>query len=143
MPTVRPHLARGGPAPCPHKLPRDSVGARIDKPPGPGSIQVSAETRIAAQVRPASGKATAAARALQTLGFRVLAVDESISVDAPEALWRSVFGVAFAERTRPGPGDTAGRPESFRAARPATLAIPETLAGLVEDVDFVEPPELY
>jgi hypothetical protein len=78
--------------------------------------------RIPAEVWPQPGQLRAAAAALQRLGFRVLRLGTTISVDAPATVWRQVFG------------------DSVRTGQ---VSIPATLQGLVRDVSLVEPPDLH
>lgn len=78
--------------------------------------------RVPAEVWPLPGQLQTAAAALQRLGFRALHLGTTISVDAPAAVWRQVFG---------------------DSARTGQVSIPATLQGLVNDVSFVEPPDLH
>jgi hypothetical protein len=78
--------------------------------------------RVPAEVWPQPGQLRNAAAALQQLGFRVLHLGATISVDAPATVWRQVFG------------------DSLRTGQ---VSIPATLHGLVDDVSFVEPPDLH
>ncbi len=100
-------------------------------------------SQIAAEVTPLPGKANEAARALQRLGFRVLHVGITISIEAGEDLWGSCFHIAFAERTKRVLPDIKESTVAFRAPTTEIQEIPEPLRGLVEDVAIVEPPELY
>lgn len=90
------------------------------------SVTAQSCDRVSAEVTPRAGQARRAATALQELGFRVLHIGSTISVDAPESSWTRVFGV------------------SFRAGVPAgDVAVPETLRDLVIDVWVVPPPDLH
>jgi hypothetical protein len=90
---------------------------------------------LAAEVFAEPRREREAAQALQRLGFRVLHIGTTISVDAPQSLWEKVFGVAFEEvRTR----SLEVLPETgFK--RPV---VPSELKGLVTDVSFQQPPKL-
>jgi len=94
---------------------------------------------VAAEITARGGKEHEAARELQALGFRVHRVGATISVDAPRALWRSVFAARFAPRRRRSTG-SKGRAAS---ASPVSYQVPATLAPLLEGIVFVEPPELF
>lgn len=74
--------------------------------------------RVAAEVTPRSGQGRSAAAALQDLGFRVLHIGSTISVDAPPEVWARVFGGT-------------------------TEVVPESLRDVVTDVAFARPPDLH
>jgi hypothetical protein len=101
-------------------------------------------TLVAAEVTPRGGKEREAARALQTMGFRVHAVGATISVDAPRERWKAAFAARFApvyrrrEKRR-----TSGTATSTRQVSPVAFQVPAVLEPLVESVTFVEPPELF
>lgn len=97
---------------------------------------------IAAEVTPHPGQAQQAARALQGLGFRVLHVGLTISVQAPQALWRETFGVRFT-RQKKGVLNETGLSRAYLVARPQTLRIPPELESCIAAIAFVEPPELF
>lgn len=97
---------------------------------------------ISAEVTPQPGQATRAARALQRLGFRILHIGITLSVQAPASLWRSVFGVSFTRQKRTDP--LTGKPlPALLKARIDALRIPTDLEDLIEAVAFVEPPEFF
>ena len=99
---------------------------------------------VAAEITPRGGKEREAARALQTMGFRVHAVGATISVDAPRERWKAAFAARFApvyrrrEKRR-----TPGAPASARHLSPVSFQVPVALEPLVKSVVFVEPPELF
>lgn len=97
---------------------------------------------IAAEVTPHSGQAQQAARILQGLGFRILHVGLTISVQAPQALWRETFGVRFT-RQKKGVLKETGLSRAYLAPRPETLQIPPALKDRIADIAFVVPPELF
>jgi hypothetical protein len=101
-------------------------------------------TLVAAEVTPRGGKGREAARALQTMGFRVHAVGATISVDAPRERWKAEFGARFAPvYRRREKHRTSGAATSTRRVSPVAFQVPAVLEPLVESVTFVEPPELF
>jgi len=97
---------------------------------------------IAAEILPVTSNTATAARALQRIGFRVYSVGETISVEADEALWTAVFQVCFGD-SQSGAGDSIHTDNTFRKAVAGTLTIPPHLQDLIEEVAFIEPPELF
>lgn len=97
---------------------------------------------IAAEIRPADGKAEVAARELQHLGFRVHHVGDTVSVDADEALWSNVFGARFEDVDRKT-GDGPLPAETFRRVVKGTLRIPPELRTFIDEVALIEPPEFF
>ncbi len=98
---------------------------------------------ISAEIVPVSGNKQAAARALQRRGFRVLRLDDTISVDAPRSLWTSTFGVAFQPEKRTLLREVSDSTTIYLKAKEGTVLISPELQNVVEEVIFVEPPELY
>ena len=102
------------------------------------------EQSIPAEVMPVPGKSNAAALALQRLGFRVLHIGLTISVEGSESLWNSVFGVSFETRKkRVVPEIEEGGDVTYRRAIAENLKIPADLEHSIADVAFMEPPEFY
>ncbi|MGI8574764.1 MAG: hypothetical protein ACR2MA_05350 [Egibacteraceae bacterium] len=98
---------------------------------------------IAAEVEPsAAERAPEAARALQSLGFRVLHVGLTISVQASRQQWEDTFRVAFTRREAPVMRELDSR-ASHQEAASDTVVIPEPLHGLVAGIAFIRPPELF
>ncbi|WP_337867653.1 hypothetical protein [Meiothermus sp.] len=97
---------------------------------------------IAAEVTPHSGQTQQAARALQELGFRVLHIGSTVSVQAPQTLWRETFGVRFTRQNKIVLKET-GLSRAYPAPRPETLQIPPALESCIASIAFVEPPELF
>lgn len=97
---------------------------------------------VAAEIEPVPGRAQAAARGLQRLGFRVLHIGPTISVEAPTRLWTDTFNVSFETRqtTTLSELDPDSR-ATFHEADDVT--IPAQLEGLVHAVAFVRPPEFF
>ena len=97
---------------------------------------------VAAEITPRGGREQEAARALKAMGFRVHAVGQTISVDAPRERWRATFAARFPpsrriRQKRPVPGAAAP------AVSSVAFQVPPALEPLVEHVAFVEPPELF
>jgi hypothetical protein len=104
--------------------------------------QLEERAVVAAEITPRIGKEREAARALQTIGFRVHAVGATISVDAPRERWKAAFAARFAparREKRRTPGATTSTPQ----VSPIAFQIPAVLEPLVESVVFLEPPELF
>ncbi len=101
------------------------------------------DTMISAEVMSVAGEDTKLARKLQGLGFRVLSLDGTISVDGSQSLWTSIFGVQFEEQSRPGLAGLLDETEAYQKALRSTVIIPPNLKELIQDIAFIEPPELY
>jgi hypothetical protein len=101
------------------------------------------ELVVSAEIVATSGKIIPAARMLKSRGFRVLATNETISVDAPVSLWESVFLVNIDKTDRDSRLDTSQQRRVPGSAKTYELRIPEEFQGLVEDVLIVEPPEFF
>ncbi|WP_299429156.1 hypothetical protein [uncultured Meiothermus sp.] len=97
---------------------------------------------IAAEVTPHPGQAQQAARALQGLGFRVLHSGSTLSVQAPQTLWRETFGVRFI-RQKKGVLKETGLTRAYAAPRLETLHIPPALEDWIADIAFIVPPEWF
>jgi hypothetical protein len=98
---------------------------------------------ISAEVRPVASQEIKLARRLQDLGFRVLSLDGTMSVDGSPSLWTSIFGLYFEEQSRPALSGLLDETEAYQKALRSTLVIPPNLKELIEDISFIEPPELY
>ncbi len=104
---------------------------------------LTVDPMISAEVVPNAGKATLAARELQRLGFRIVLIDDTISVQGRQSLWTSTFAIQFERKRRPLLSGILNDIETFQKAIKNTLNIPEQLQNLVNDVMFIEPPELF
>lgn len=98
---------------------------------------------ISAELMPVSREAIEAARKLQRLGFQILSLGETISVQGPKSLWTSTFHVRFEEQSRAASGGLLEQTETYQKALKSTLRIPPELRGLIEFIEFIEPPELF
>lgn len=97
----------------------------------------------AAEVSPAPNRGHQCALALQREGFRVLHVGTTISVQGPKRLWATVFNVSFKPQTKKLLAEVEQAVTTFDKALTDEMRIPQGLQDLIEDVSFVEPPELY
>lgn len=98
---------------------------------------------IAAEVVPRSNRAQSAAKALQQLGFRVLDIGSAtVSVQAPAELWEETFHVSFSRRRKERLSISPGSAVEY-AVPEGPVEIPAALGELIEDVLFVQPPELF
>lgn len=97
---------------------------------------------ISAEIEPLPNQANQAALALQRLGFRILHIGSTISVQAPRPLWESTFNVSFEEKQKTVMPEIE-RDVTYLRAVTDHLVIPEGLDGLIAEVMFVEPPEFY
>ncbi len=98
---------------------------------------------ISAEVEPVQGKARKAASRLQDLGFTVLHVGPTISVEGPESLWESAFNVSFEPTQKTTIRQIDETEVTYQKALTDEMRPPETLQDLVEEVTFPEPPEFY
>lgn len=102
------------------------------------------ENVISAEIEPKPGQATQAALAIQRLGFRVLHIGRTISVQAPQPLWKSTFNISFQPQKKTVIAELAGKGEVvYPKALTEDIHIPSDLEDLVADVMIVEPPEFY
>ena len=97
---------------------------------------------VSAEIEPVPDQGTHAAAAMQNLGFRVLHIGTTVSVEGPRALWESEFKVRF-EPAEATVIREVGQKARFLRANSESIHLPEQLDGLVRDVMFVEPPEFY
>jgi hypothetical protein len=98
---------------------------------------------ISAEVVPASNRAIDAARGLEQLGFRILHIGPTISVQGPASLWASTFNVSFERKTKRRLREIEGSEVSYLAARTEQMQIPAELHDVVREVMFMEPPEFF
>ncbi len=100
------------------------------------------ETTISAEVEPTPNRANRAALALQRLGFRVLHIGTTISVEGPQPLWESLFNVSFKPRKKSVLPEIDDGEVTYQEASAGKMRFPTELEDLVAEVVFVEPPEL-
>lgn len=97
---------------------------------------------VSAEIEPFPNQANQAAIALQRLGFRILHIGPTISVQAPREVWESTFNVSFEPQQRTVMPEIDSQTTYLRASTD-DLRIPEELQSLIAGVMFAEPPELY
>ena len=71
---------------------------------------------VQAEIILVQDNANAAALVLQNLGFRILHIGTTISVEGPETLWESVFNVSFVTRKKQILPGIEGGDASYRKA---------------------------
>jgi hypothetical protein len=101
------------------------------------------DTIVAAEIITTPGQASRAAKALQQLGFRVLRVDSSISVQAPEKVWESTFHISFKKQRKQRLAGIEKSSVKYALPIEGTVTIPPSLSELIADVHFVQPPEFF
>ena len=101
------------------------------------------EKVISAEIKALPNRTTQAAMALQRLGFRILHLRSTISVQASQSLWESTFNVAFEARRKAVLPGGEGIELSYMKALTDKLHVPESLQELVAEVMFTEPPEFH
>ena len=97
---------------------------------------------VAAEIEPLPSQSNQAALALQRLGFRILHIGSTISVQADRSLWESTFNVSFKEEKKTVMAEIESEVTYLRAIT-ETQHIPEELKSLISELMFVEPPEFY
>ncbi len=101
------------------------------------------ENIIAAEVLPLLKQSHQAVVALENLGFRILYIGQTISVEAPESLWRAIFNISFINRQKTVMPEIGIEDVNYLEAVMDDFQIPAQMQDLIADVMFVEPPELY
>lgn len=104
--------------------------------------EVMSQKLIPAEIEPLPFQANQAALALQRLGFQVLHIGTTISVQAPRELWESTFNVSFTEEKKTVMAEIESEQTYLRAVTDK-LVIPSEVESLISEVMFVEPPEFY
>ncbi|MEO1432148.1 MAG: S8 family serine peptidase [Cyanobacteria bacterium J06633_8] len=95
------------------------------------------------QFAPPAGRATQAATALQSLGFRVQQIGTfSISADGPRELWERIFGTRVEPR-RQTVSPTVGEVTYLSHIADAPFTIPPELSELIERAYPQSPPMLF
>ena len=100
------------------------------------------EELISAEVEPLPRRAARAARELERLGFRVLHIGPTISVQGSLGLWKSTFKISF-KRRRKRLSDLTDEERSFALPDRDPVPVPSDLQNLIASVSFAEPPEFY
>ena len=97
---------------------------------------------IPAEIEPLPNQANQAALVLQRLGFKILHIGPTISVQAPRSLWESTLNVSFTEENKTVIAEIESEETYFKALTD-NLVIPEELESVISEVMFVEPPEFF
>ena len=101
------------------------------------------EKMVSAEIEPMPNQANRAALALQEMGFQILHIGPTISVEGSEVLWASNFNVSFQPQQKRSMREVEGTEVSYYKPVTDFMQIPQELQSLVSRVMFVEPPELY
>lgn len=99
-----------------------------------------AQHLIPAEIQPLPNRSKQAALSLQRLGFQILYIGQTISVQAPRQLWESTFHVSFQPQQKTMMAEIENE-VTYLTADTNHLILPEELQGLIAEVMFVEPPE--
>jgi hypothetical protein len=98
---------------------------------------------IAAEIVPTAGHAQSAAKALQELGFRILHIGSTISIQAAERVWKETFHVSFTKKRQQRLSTSPRSSIEYSVPDEGSIQIPNTLSDLVAEVIFVRPPEFF
>lgn len=101
------------------------------------------EDMIAAEIEPVADRARQTALALQRLGFRILHIGPTISVQGPKSLWEATFNVSFEPQTKAVLQGATEVQVTYQRAVVENMRVPAEVGDLVAAVMFAEPPELY
>lgn len=97
---------------------------------------------ISGEIEPCANQAARAAKRLQQLGFRILHIGPTISVQAAQGLWESTFSMRF-EFKRKRTSAEAGVEAIYPQPQQDPVLIPESFQGLIHSIAVVEPPEWF
>ena len=97
---------------------------------------------VSGEIEPHPNQAARAAKALQQLGFRILHIGPTISVQGPQRLWESTFSVRFEVKRKRTSAET-GAEATYPQPQPDPVPVPAELQGLIRSVAIVEPPEWF
>ena len=100
------------------------------------------ENLVTAKILPLPNQANPAALALQHLGFHILHIGTTISVQATPLLWQATFNVSFEAQKKVVSPKTHQEIIYFKVITDK-LQIPEHLQALIAKVTFVEPIKFY
>lgn len=105
--------------------------------------QLVMSQNISAEIGPQSGAGREAALALQRLGFRILHIGTTISVQASPDVWTAAFGVSFETDAKQTLSLLPEQQTEYLKPVSSTVSIPEDLQPLISYVAFAEPPEFF
>jgi hypothetical protein len=97
---------------------------------------------IPGEIEPCADQGVRAAKMLQQLGFRVLHLGPTISVQAAQALWEKTFDMRFRIR-RKRISIESGAEAIYPQPQPESVSIPARFQGLIHSIAIVEPPEWF
>lgn len=97
---------------------------------------------ISAEIKSLPKQTNKAALALQSLGFRILRIGETTSIEAPTTLWQSIFNIEFVMSTKNVMPELKISDVTYPKAMTENMTIPPQLEELIAEVVFVEPAEL-
>ncbi len=97
---------------------------------------------ISGEIEPCANQAARAAKTLQQLGFRILHIGPTISVQGAQRLWESTFSMRFQFKRKRTSTETQAE-AVYPQAQPDPVSIPLTFQGLIRSIAIVEPPEWF
>jgi hypothetical protein len=97
---------------------------------------------ISGEIKPCANQAARAAKTLQQIGFRVLHIGPTISVQGAQRLWEATFSMRF-RSARKRTSAEAGSESVYPSPGHDPVAIPKQFQGLIESIAIVEPPEWF
>lgn len=100
-------------------------------------------TMIAAEITPIPGRARSAAKVLQQLGFRILNIGSTISVQSSEDVWKDTFHISFIKKDKQLLSISPSSSIEYAVPNQDAIKIPVSLRELISDIVFVEPPEFF
>ena len=101
------------------------------------------ENIISAEIEPLPKQANHAALAMQRLGFKILHIGPTISVQGPKSLWVSTFNVSFETGEKTVLAEVEGGEVTYQKALVEDMRVPTELRNLIAEVIFMEPPQFY
>lgn len=97
---------------------------------------------ISGEITPCTNQAARAAKKLQQIGFRVLHIGPTISVQGAQRLWESTFSIRFHLERKQTSAET-GVESVYPRPDHDPVAIPAQFQGLIQSIAIVEPPEWF
>lgn len=97
---------------------------------------------ISGEIEPCANQAARAAKTLQQIGFRVLHIGPTISVQGAQRLWESTFSMRFHSGRKRTSAET-GAESVYPRPDHDPVAIPARFQGLIQSIAIVEPPEWF
>lgn len=97
---------------------------------------------ISGEITPCPHQAARTAKTLQQIGFRILHIGATISVQGAQRLWESTFSMRFHPESKRTSADI-GAESLYPRPDHDPVAIPGQLQGLIESIAIAEPPEWF